>query len=118
FSRDWSSDVCSSDLNRPVAEIESELNVEGVPQGSVERAGDRSRGSVRLLRADASVLWSQEYDWPSADFVKVSGEISARVADTARVPLTETERRALTQERVVTVRAQDAFLRGLQRLND
>ena len=104
--------------NQSVPTIASELKVEGIIEGSVESVGDRITVKVRLLRSDASMVWSHEYDRPAADLGRVSGEISAMVADTVRLPLSETERRALTQDSVVALQAQDAFLRGLHRLNN
>ena len=106
--------------NRPkaLAEIARELNVDGVIEGSVARSGDRLRITVQLLRADEQRVWGQTYERPAGDLFKVTGEISGMIADAVRLSLTPDERRTLTTSPGVEVQAQEAFLRGLHRLND
>src|SRR5690606_25106808 len=99
------------------AGIASQLNVDGLVTGSVEGRGDRVLVNVRLLRADGSTLWTHDYERPAGDVGRLPGEVSVMVADAIRVSLTKAERQEL-QESVVSVAAQDAFLRGLYRMND
>ena len=99
------------------SEIASRLDVDGLVRGSIERNGERVLVKVRLLRADGSVLWTHDYERPANDVGKIPGEISLMVADAIQVSLSQAERREL-QESVVAVAAQEAFLRGLHRMND
>ena len=103
---------------KPLATIAHELNVDGIIEGSVARSGDRLRVVVQLVRANERHVWGQTYERPSADLFRVQGEISGMVADAIKLSLTPAERKSLTAAPAVQVQAQDAFLRGLQRLND
>jgi serine/threonine protein kinase/tetratricopeptide (TPR) repeat protein len=105
------------DRAESTAGIASQLSVDGLVMGSVEGREDRVRVNVRLLRANGSTLWTHDYERPASDVGRIPGEVSVMVADAIRVSLTKAERREL-QESVVSVAAQDAFLRGLYRMND
>ena len=98
-------------------EIASQLNVDGLVTGSVEKRGDRVLVNVRLLRADGSALWTHDYERPANDVGNIPGEVALMVADAIRVSLTKAERQEL-RESVVSVAAQEAYLRGLHRMND
>jgi TolB-like protein/tetratricopeptide (TPR) repeat protein len=99
------------------AEIASQLSVDGLVTGSVEGRGDRVLVSVRLLRADGSMLWTHDYERPANDVGRIPGEVAVMVADAIHVSLSKAERTEL-QESIVAVAAQEAFLRGLVRMND
>jgi TolB-like protein/tetratricopeptide (TPR) repeat protein len=103
---------------KPLATIAHELNVNGIIEGSVARSGDRLRVTVQLVRANEEHVWGQAYERPAADLFRVQGEISGMVADAIKLSLTPAERKSLTATPAVQVQAQDAFLRGLQLLND
>jgi len=103
---------------KPLATIAQELNVDGIIEGSVARSGDRLRVVVQLVRANEQHVWGQTYERPAADLFRVQGEISGMVADAIKLSLTPAERKSLTATPAMQVQAQDAFLRGLQRLND
>src|SRR2546429_1749297 len=74
-SRDWSSDVCSSDLiartsivrykgtKENVAQIGQELGVGYLLEGSVRRGGDRVRVTAQLIQAgEQTHLWAETYE--------------------------------------------------------
>jgi len=63
------------------SEIANSLGVEYVVDGSVRKAGDRVRVATRLMRADDGyVIWTETYDRPFGDILKVQDEIAAAVA--------------------------------------
>ena len=103
---------------KPLATIAHELNVDGIIEGSVARSGDRLRVVVQLVRPNERHVWGQTYERPAADLFRVQGEISGMVADAIKLSLTPAERKSLTAAPAVQVQAQDAFLRGLQRMSD
>jgi len=70
------------------------------------------------VRANERHVWGQTYERPAADLFRVQGEISGMVADAIKLSLTPAERKSLTAAPAVQVQAQDAFLRGLQRMSD
>jgi TolB-like protein len=65
----------------PAVEIARRLRVAYLLDGSVRESGGQFRVTVRLVRAaDGYVVWSENYDRPKADTLKVQDEIAARVA--------------------------------------
>jgi eukaryotic-like serine/threonine-protein kinase len=104
--------------SKPLSAIASELKLDGIVEGSVVRFGDRIRVTVRLMRANDTPIWTQTYEPPISDLLKIEGEIATTVADAVKVSLTDEQRSELNNGPAVAVQAQDAFLRGLHRLND
>ena len=98
--------------------IARELRVDAIVEGTVSRSGDRLRVTVQLRRANEEHVWGQTYERPGADVFKVTGDVSAMIADAVELSLTPEERRNLTSTPGVEVQAQEAFLRGLHRLSD
>lgn len=71
-----------------IREVGRRLNVAKVVEGSVRRAGDRVRVSVRLTNvADGVQLWSNTYDRDLKDIFALQDEISRSVADALSVRL-------------------------------
>jgi TolB-like protein len=102
-------------VRKPLPEIARELNVEGIVEGSVFRAGDNVRIILQLIDArDDSHLWAQSYERDLRDVLALQGEIARAVAEQIRLRLTPQEQAALTVSRAVDPRAYDAYLRGLE----
>ena len=58
-----------------------ELSVDAVLDGAVQRVGDRLRVSVNLLKvADASSLWSEDFNVRLTDIFAIQDDISQKVA--------------------------------------
>jgi transcriptional activator of cad operon len=69
------------DKQVPVAEIAARLNVRYLLDGSLRESGDELRISARLVRAsDGVVIWSENYDRPRSDRVKIQDDIADKVA--------------------------------------
>src|SRR5262249_52275351 len=63
-----------------LAEIGDALNVATVLEGSVHKAGDRIRASVRLVKVSGGYhLWSQTYDRTLEDIFAVQDDIAKSV---------------------------------------
>lgn len=63
--------------------IAGELRVRYLLDGSLRESGDALRISARLVRADDGfVIWSENYDRPKSDRVRIQDEIAAEVART------------------------------------
>lgn len=103
---------------KPVSIIAGELKIDGIIEGAINRSGDRIQVSVRLVRANEEHVWGHIYELPAADVFEVHSDISEMVADAIRLPLTDAERKNVTQGPGVNVQAQAAFLRGWHRLSD
>lgn len=64
-----------------VPEIARELGVEGVIEGSAQRAGARMRMNIKLVRAAAErQLWSESYEGEASDAPYLEGRIALAVA--------------------------------------
>jgi TolB-like protein len=100
---------------KPLPEIARELNVDGIIEGTVMRAGDRVRITAQLIDARSDRhLWNDHYDRKLSDVLALQSEVARAVAEQIRLELTPEEQKALTASRTVDPRAYDAYLRGLQ----
>jgi TolB-like protein len=69
----------------PIAEIARALGVSYLLDGSVRMAGVTLRISARLIRADDGyVIWSETYDRPSDDVLRVQDDIAGEVTKALR----------------------------------
>jgi TolB-like protein len=101
--------------DKSLPEIAQELNVQGVVEGSVFRAGDQVRITVQLIDARNDLhLWAQTYERDLSDVLALQSDVARAVAEQIRLKLTPEEQAALTASRTVDPKAYDAYLRGLQ----
>ncbi len=91
-----------------------EQQVDAVLEGSIYRAGDRLRVTVRLLRVqDGSTLWASQYDERQyTDIFAVQDSISERVAEALTLSLTAPERKLLAKHYTESSDAYLFYLRG------
>ena len=74
--------------------IGRELNVRYVLEGSVQRAGPRTRVNVQLIDAEnGNHLWAERFDKPLADLFDVQDEIVAHLANALNAQLVAAEAR-------------------------
>jgi TolB-like protein/Flp pilus assembly protein TadD len=98
-----------------VREIGRRLGVGTVLEGSVLRAGDTLRVTVKLVDvATGYYLWSEHYDRAMRDVFAIQDEISQSVARALQVILTDTERRSMARVPTSDVTAYEYYLRGRQ----
>jgi serine/threonine-protein kinase len=98
---------------RSLAELARELGVEGVVKGSIRRAGDTVRVSVRLLHApDSTVLFARDYQGRLGELPELQREITMAITGAISAKLEGTERSRLGARREVDQRAYEAYLRG------
>jgi TolB-like protein/Tfp pilus assembly protein PilF len=97
-----------------VQRIARELHVETVLEGTLRRAGDRSRITVQLVDvSDGCHLWSERYDFVQADVFAVQEEIATRVVEALRLRLGG----APALERPSSLDAYHLYLKGRYRWN-
>ena len=90
-----------------------ELSVDGVLEGTVQRAGDRLRVNVNLLRvADGASLWSDSLDFKASDLLEVEDQVSRQVAEQLRLKLSETEKARLEKRYTANQEAYEYYLKG------
>jgi serine/threonine-protein kinase len=115
-------------VQRAIADIAAELNVEAVIEGSVLRGGDRVRVSVQLIEARTDThLWAERYDRPMADVLALQSEVAEAVVKeirgalltpaTASSPAAQATTPRPAETRPVNPTAYDLFLRGRHALN-
>jgi transcriptional activator of cad operon len=72
----------------PIADMAKMLGVAYVIDGSVRKSGARLRVAARLIRADDEyVVWSETYDRPSDDILRVQDDIAGEVTKALRASI-------------------------------
>jgi serine/threonine-protein kinase len=100
-----------------------QLGVDSVLDGSFQRAGDRLRVSVNLLRCrDGKSLWSDSFDIQMADIFAVQDTVAQQVASHLRLQLDATQQARLTKHYTSDPVAYELYLKGMyafgQRVRD
>jgi adenylate cyclase len=102
-------------------DLERQLNVRYLVEGSIRRSADRVRITVRLTDLPRRVLvWSHSYDEDVNAIVALEDEIAARIAGSLAVKLTNLEQVRAARRSTGSMEAYDFVLRGrelLTRLN-
>src|SRR6185436_10798992 len=98
---------------KSLKQIAQELNVDAVIEGSVQRAGDKIRVTVRLIEAATeNRLWSDEYNLDLRDVLTLQNQVAQAVTQAIRIKVTPQEQTRLAQTRRINPAAYDDFLRG------
>lgn len=101
----------------PPADIGRELGVRYLVDGSVRRAADRVRVSVRLTDAGQGVLlWSQQFDEQLSDIFALEDKIARSVAGTLAAKVTSIETKIALAKPTENLDAYDLVLRGRAKL--
>ena len=96
-----------------LGELESQLGVQAVVNGSVRRLGDSVRVAVRLLHAsDSAVLFAKDYQSRLGELPDVQRDITIAIIGSLSAQVKGTERSRLETRSGVDQRAYEAYLRG------
>jgi eukaryotic-like serine/threonine-protein kinase len=99
--------------NKSLPEIARELNVNGVVEGSVMRAGNRVRITAELIQASTDQhLWADTYERDLGDVLKLQSELAQTIAKQVRVQLTPQQKASFGLVRTVNPDAYEAYLKG------
>ena len=99
--------------DRSLPEIGRELDVDGIVEGSVIRAGDRVRITAQLIDARTDQhIWAERFDRELRGVLALQSEVARSIAREIRVALTPEEDRQLSSDRAVEPAAHEAYLRG------
>ena len=105
--------------DKPLPEIAKELHVNGIVEGSVQRAGDRVKVTAQLIDAPADQhLWASSYDRDLHNVLELESEVAAAIAGEINAKLTAQAQDRLARARPVNPEAHEAYLRGLYKLNE
>ena len=90
-----------------------ELGVDMLLDGKVQKAGDRVRLSVQLLRAsDGTPFWGESFDEKFTDVFALQDRVSERVAAALSLKLTGEEKRGLSKRYTESAEAYQYYLKG------
>jgi serine/threonine-protein kinase len=90
-----------------------QLGVDSVLEGSFQRADDRLRVSVNLLRTrDGTSLWSDSFDIRMADIFTVQDTVAQQVASRLRLQLDPSQQAQLTKRYTSNPIAYEFYLKG------
>ena len=89
------------------------LEVDGVLEGTVQRAGDRLRVTIQLVRVrDGACLYGETLDTIYDDIFTVQDTISRRIVETLKLRLTRREEERLTRSATVDPESYESYIRG------
>src|SRR5688500_10343826 len=94
-------------------DLQRQLKLRYLVEGSVRRAPDRIRIAVRLTDLPRGVLlWSENYDAAPGDIFRIEDDITARIAGALSVRLSSLERQRAAGLPPASMEAYDFVLRG------
>jgi DNA-binding winged helix-turn-helix (wHTH) protein/TolB-like protein/Flp pilus assembly protein TadD len=95
-----------------------EQKVDAVIEGQIQKAGEKVRVTVRLVRVGDGVgLWTSQFDEKLTDIFQVQDSIAERVATVLAVNLTMEEKQRLTKHHTDNAEAYQFYLIGRYHLN-
>jgi DNA-binding winged helix-turn-helix (wHTH) protein/TolB-like protein len=90
-----------------------EQKVDAVLDGRIQRAGDRIRLTVQLIRvSDGGQMWGDTFDEKYTNIFAVEDAVSEQVARSIRLELTGEEQKRLTQRATENSAAYEAYVKG------
>ena len=99
--------------NKSLPEIARELGVDGIIEGSVQRAGNRVKITAQLIHASTDThLWAESYEGNMGDVLALQDDVARSIANEVKIKLTPPELARLTSKRAVNPQAYEAYLRG------
>src|SRR5262245_11223002 len=95
-----------------------EQKVDAVVDGHIQKAGEKIRVTVRLVRIeDGTALWTNQFDEKMTDLFQVQDSISERVAGILTLRLSSDEKERLTKHHTENTEAYQLYLLGRFHLN-
>lgn len=101
------------DLQTDPLEAGRELRVDAVLDGKIQRAGERIRVTMQLIRVrDAVTLWAEKFDEKFTDIFDVQDSISEQVMRALALQLTTAEQKLLTKRYTESAEAFQLYIKG------
>lgn len=102
-----------TDLQQDPVRAGQEVKAEAVLDGSIQKAGERIRVTVRLISVrDGRPLWSEHFDENFEDIFKVQDSIAERVTKALTLQLSSPEKEQLAKHYTESPEAYQLYLRG------
>jgi len=103
---------------KSLPEIARELNVDGIVEGTVQRAGDRVRITAQLIYGPSDKhLWANSYERDVRDVFALERDVTEDIVRQVQVRLTTQNQAAVAQFRPINPKALDPYLLGNYHLN-
>lgn len=100
-------------MSEDSASVGRQLRVGAVLEGSLQRAGERLRVTVRFINTrDGAVLWAEKFNFNFTDIFEVQDEIAERVVNSMMLNLSNEERARLMKRYTENAEAYSAYLKG------
>jgi TolB-like protein/DNA-binding winged helix-turn-helix (wHTH) protein len=95
-----------------LSQIARELRVDGLVEGTVQRAGSRVRVTAQLIHVPSDRhLWARSYEGELRDVLALEDSLATSIAQEIRAQLTTTDQRAALK-RTTNLNALEAYLQG------
>jgi TolB-like protein/cytochrome c-type biogenesis protein CcmH/NrfG len=102
-----------NDLQADPLEAGRDLKVDAVLDGKIQRAGERIRVTMQLIRVrDAVTLWAEKFDEKFTDIFDVQDAIAEQVMRALALQLTSAEQKLLTKRYTESVDAFQLYIKG------
>ncbi len=102
----------------PSKQIGTDLNVQYVLRGSIQRLGDKVRVTAQLFDTNTGITtWAQRYDRTVAQVFAVQDEVTRSIVEALAVKITNQEESLLAQRATSDLRAYDYFQEGQRLFN-
>ncbi len=106
------------DSTLDVTSIASQLGAGTILGGTVRRAGEKARISVRLMDAETQrLLWSEDYTKDLSDIFTVQSDVAMQVASSLKVRLLATEEASVQKQNTKNSESYQSYLLGRFCLN-
>ena len=103
---------------KPLPQIGRELGVDGILEGSVQRAGNRVKITAQLIEAKSDRhLWAKSYERDLAEVLSLQSEVARSVAGEVQAALTPQEQARLEGKRLVDPEVYELYLKGRERFS-
>src|SRR6202142_429555 len=99
--------------NARVSDIERDLKVDALVEGSVLRSGDKVRITAQLIDAATDRhIWAEDYQGEMRDILFLQNNIASAIATRVRANIAPSELSKRSQPHQVDPRAYDAYIQG------
>jgi len=91
-----------------------QLKTDAVLEGSVQRAGDRLRVSVNLLRtSDGASLWADNFDMAANDIFLIEDRVAQQVTSRLQLHIDSAQQAALNRSYPTSPIAYESYIKGI-----
>jgi TolB-like protein/DNA-binding winged helix-turn-helix (wHTH) protein len=106
------------ETKKSLPEIARELGVDGIVEGTVQRAGDHVRITAQLIHGPTDKhLWANSYERDLRDVFVLERDVTEDIARQVQARLTTPNHAAVAQFRPINPKALDSYLQGNYHLN-